>query len=169
MALVADGATAGGTTTCGAVGGCSTNGVGTLHDSVTLGLSVFGGYAVSDELDLGSRLLGAPALMSSGGPVVAGGPSVRFHPTESLTIGAGAMFGDATFGVNGYVSAPRDYRLAGDGTLSEEVAVGGGFELAVRLTELSRCEIVANALPFFFAGPNGSAYGLLLGVAYRFQ
>lgn len=29
--------------------------------------SVFGGYAVSDELDLGIRLLGAPALMSSGG------------------------------------------------------------------------------------------------------
>lgn len=90
---------------------------------------------------------------------------MRFHPTESLTIGAGATFGDATFGVNGYVSASRDDRRAGDGTLSEEVAVGGGLELAVRLAELSRGESVANALPFFFAGPNGSAYGLPVGVA----
>lgn len=136
---------------------------------VAVGINVFGGYAFSDQLDLGVRILAAPATGSVG--AFGFGPSLVLHPTESLSLGLWGLFGDASVKGAALVTGPPEFssppqRTSAEGSLAG--AIGAGVELSLRLFDLGRGKVVANTTPFFLAG-NGIAYGVPFGVAYHFQ
>jgi len=135
------------------------------------GISIFGGYALSDHVELGGRILAAPSLGKNGPSVFSFGPAIRLRATDSVSFGFWAMFGEATFKGTAVVTPPSGFNAQG-GVARAEGGLAGGFgagvELSVRLFELGRGTVVANTTPFFLSG-NGNAWAVPLGVAYRFQ
>ena len=134
------------------------------------GVNLFVGYAISDQVNLGLRVLGAPMIASAG--AWAFGPSVSFHATDTLTIGGFGLFGNASFKGEASPQAPRDFSV-GTSRVRVEGDIAGGFgaglELSVRLLELRRGVVVANTTPFFLSGEVGNAFCVPVGIAYRFQ
>jgi hypothetical protein len=133
------------------------------------GGGVYLGYAVSESIDAGVRLL----LGTSGGLLGTIGPSVSFRATKSLHVGFWPMFGSVFVGdVSADVSPPSGYSLASSGRVyvSGSVdGVGAGLELEYALADFSRGQLLATATPFFLAGANGNVVVAPLGLAYRFQ
>lgn len=142
--------------------------------SATAGITLFGGYAFSDTVTLGARVLYAPAVSDRGTSSVAVGPTIHLKATETFTVGAWAFFGDGTIdGSTRATGAPPGYQFSG--TQSGHVSVGLhggaglGVELALRLFTLPRGEVLATVTPFFVAAGSGNLFSLPLGLAYRFQ
>jgi hypothetical protein len=149
--------------------------VGALRDGggVVAGINLFAGYALSETLHLGARLVVAPSLGSNGAAVYALGPSIVLHPTEAFAIGAWPFFGNATLQGRADVSAPSGYQLTSSAEVPVEAdlhgAFGLGIELSLRLFSIGRGDVIANATPLFMAGSSGTAACLPIGIAYRFQ
>ena len=153
---------------------CSGLSCGELKDvsNVAVGANLFAGYALSDTVHLGTRLLVAPGLGSSGAGVYGLGPSIAFRANDRFTIGAWPFFGNAT--LRGKASAATKP----DGTGGPQTIVnaegdlhggfGAGIELSLRLFEVGRGEVVLSSTPFFLASSNGTAACLPIGLAYRF-
>lgn len=145
--------------------------------SGALGLTVLGGYAPSESLTLGVRILAAPAVGSRG--AWAFGPTVVLHPSEGWSVGLWGLFGDASQAGNVQVTPPSGYNLAltdlfGSGALAKaEGTLAGGFgaglDVSVRLFEVGRSTFLASTTPFFIVGNSGSAFVVPIGMAMRFQ
>ena len=134
-----------------------------------VGVQVFGGYAFSESLHGGLRILAAPS--TGGGSVWAFGPSLRLRATDTVTLGLFGLFGDATFRGSSVVAAPPGFNASPGLAESEGTLAGGlgaGVELSVRLFELGRGSVLAQTTPFFLGG-NGNAFCVPIGVAYHFQ
>lgn len=155
--------------TSGSSDKCTTGTCGALLEAggVAVGVNLFAGYALSDTVHLGARFIGAPPLGSNGASIEAIGPSIALHATEAFTVGAWAFFGNATLKGRAEVPSPGTGSIAAAADLYG--GAGLGVELSLRLFELQRGEIIANATPFFIVGSNGGAVCLPLGLAYRFQ
>jgi hypothetical protein len=148
--------------------GCS-YGARPITDTTSTGLNLFGGYALSERVEIGLRLIVGPML--SGGVLVAFGPQISFRPTRALKIGAFALAGSATLPEVTPVAAPTGFVAPESGSDGERRigASGVGFELALRILELERGEILVNTTPFFIGGTEEFVLALPVGVAYRFQ
>jgi hypothetical protein len=140
---------------------------------LTGGLNVFGGYAISEKVDVGGRVIFGPRIGPMGAAVTAVGPSLVLRPTEALSVGAWALLGEATLAGSAVVSARSGYEFRNTTRMplskGSAAGLGIGVELSVRLFELGGGALAANTTPFIFVGPNGSALCVPLGLAYRFQ
>lgn len=139
-------------------------------DGVMGGVNVFAGYALTESLDVGLRVLAGPELGAAGASVLALGPSLAVHPLEGVTLGVWLLVGNATLKGNAEVVSPDGdrvvpRRVAAEGGL--EGGPGAGLELTVRLFDLGRGSVVLNATPFVLAG-SGTAIGVPVGLGYRF-
>lgn len=137
--------------------------------SAAVGVQVFGGYALSDQLDAGIRIVAAPSIKDAG--VWGFGPELVLHPTQSISLGVWGLFGDATFRGKSDVTVPPGYRVSPSSGTAEGTLAGGlglGVELSIRLFDLGGGAVVANTTPFFLGG-NGNAFCLPVGLAYHFQ
>ncbi|MDF2692909.1 MAG: hypothetical protein K0S65_1292, partial [Labilithrix sp.] len=117
--------------------GCS-YGARPITDTTSTGLNLFGGYALSERVEIGLRLIVGPML--SGGVLVVFGPQISFRPTRALKIGAFAVAGSATLPEVTPVAAPTGFVAPQSGSDGER-RIGGagvGFELALRILELER-------------------------------
>jgi hypothetical protein len=149
--------------------GCSYD-AAAATDTTSLGFNLFGGYALSEHVQLGLRLFVGP--MFSGGILAAFGPQVSFRPTKALTIGAFALAGSATLSAEARVEPRTGAVVVEGGTFDVERRIGApgaGLELAVRVVELERGEILVHTTPFFFGSPTEYVLAFPVGVAYRFQ
>lgn len=140
--------------------------------NVIVGLSLFGGYAVSAHIALGLRSLGAPAI--SGGGFFGFGPSVVLRASATLSIGAFGVFGDASISGSTNVRAPSGFRQSdGSTTVKAEGSLGGapgfGLDASLKIADLQRGSLAVTAMPLFLTGSRGDAFALPLGIAYRFQ
>jgi len=137
------------------------------------GLTLHAGYAFTDSLHAGVRVLAGPVF--SGGSMWAFGPSIGLRPSPALTLGLWGAFGDATISGRAEVAPPTGYRSAvGSGTnpaVSGQLAggLGGGLEVSLRIASLSKGELVAYALPFFLGSSQGTLFAVPVGLAYRFE
>jgi len=149
---------------------CSRSGI-EEGGGVTAGVNVFGGYALSDDVDLGLRFIAAPPIGRNGPSVLGVGPSIVLHPTPALGIGAWLLFGDSTMKGSALVSAPNGY--TGAALAHSEGSINGGFgagvEVSLKVWTLKRGSLVVNTTPFFIAGANGNAFCLPVGIGYHFQ
>jgi hypothetical protein len=148
--------------------GCSYHAV-PATETASIGFNLFGGYVLSDHVAIGLRLLVGP--MFSGGVLVTGGPQASFRLTKALTIGAFALVGSATISEGTKVAAPVGFVSSGASSDIERRigAPGAGLEIALRLFQLERGEIIVNTTPLFFGGVTEHVLALPVGVAYRFQ
>ncbi len=138
--------------------------------SVALGLTVLGGYAPSENLTLGVRVLAAPAVGSRGAWGI--GPTVVLHPSESFSVGLWGLFGDGSQQGDAVVAAPAGYQTNGERARAEGTLAGGfgaGLDVSIRLFDVGRSTFVATATPFFIAGSSGGAFAVPIGMAVRFQ
>jgi hypothetical protein len=137
------------------------------------GLSLFAGYAFSEDVTAGLRLLAGPRLAGGGGYFATFGPSVSFRANEKLSVGAFAFFGTAELAGYGDVRAPPGHSVLSPGPHRLQGDLGGGMGVGVELSwtiaELARGSIVASALPLFLAGSQGTAIAVPLALSYRFQ
>jgi hypothetical protein len=133
------------------------------------GLNLFGGWAFSDHVQIGFRLL--VGAMFSGGVIVALGPQASFRPTRALTLGVFGAAGSATVSSRIALTPPPGFVASEtESDVERRVgALGGGLDLSLRIAELERGEIVVNATPFFLGGISESVLGLPIGIAYRFR
>lgn len=142
-------------------------------DGLTGGVSLYGGYAVTDAIDLGARFIAGPEIGVAGASVIAIGPAVSLHVTDWLSFGAWALLGNATLKGSAQLEPPPGYSLfSGDSMVkakgSLEGGPGVGLELSVRLARFGRSSLMAQSTPFVIAG-SGTAVCLPVGLAYRFQ
>ena len=158
-----------------AIDSCSGLSCGELKDvsNVAVGANLFAGYALSDTVHLGTRLLVAPGLGSSGAGVYGLGPSIAFRANDRFTIGAWPFFGNATLRGKASATTKKPDGAGGPQTIvNAEGDLHGGFgagiELSLRLFEVGRGEVVLSSTPFFLASSNGTAACLPIGLAYRF-
>jgi hypothetical protein len=140
----------------------------------TAGLTVFVGYALSEYVDLGLRIVAAPSVGSGWSGMWAFGPSVSLHATDSLSIGLWGLFGDASLRGVAAAKQPSGFRFENSNVVAAEGTLAGGFglglEIALKLADIgTRGSLRATAMPFFIGGSSGNAFALPLGVAYRFQ
>jgi hypothetical protein len=145
--------------------------VGTIPNDVsaTLGLTVLGGYALSDSITLGARVLAAPAIGSRSAWGL--GPEVVLHPHDGFSIGLWALFGDGSQEGKAPVFAP-DFSITGSPANATGTVGGGagaGLDVSIRVFELARTSFWLQALPFFISGDRGGIYAVPLGGAVRFQ
>jgi len=155
-------------TTC-ATQTCSVEPIGS-GGSGALGLTVLGGYAPSESLTLGVRILAAPSVGSRGAWAL--GPTVVLHPSEGFSVGLWGLFGDASQAGNVQVAPPPGYLASGALAKAEGTLAGGfgaGLDVSVRLFEVGRSTFLASTTPFFIAGSSGSAFVVPIGMAMRFQ
>ncbi len=143
-------------------------------EGAVFGPNVFVGYSFTPDLTGGLRVLAGPRLSRGGGSIVAAGPSVSIRASSAWSFGAWALLGSASGSAKGSdVSPPSGYTLetAGPYTLETSTGLGAGlgFEVSLRLFELSRGTVLLDSTPFFLAGSQGSAWALPIGVAYRFE
>ena len=139
---------------------------------LTGGLNLFGGYALSDSIDVGARLLLGPSIGPAGASVAAFGPALAVHPTEALTLGVWGLFGDVTMPGHASVTAPQGFTISGSSFLparGETGGIGAGVELSLRLFEVGKGAVKLSSTPFVTSGSSGDAFCLPLGLAYRFQ
>lgn len=139
---------------------------------LTGGLNLFGGYALSDSIDVGAKLLVGPSIGPAGASVAAFGPALTVHPTEALTLGVWGLFGVVTMPGHARVTAPEGFAISGSSLLparGETGGIGAGVELSLRLFEVGKGAVKLSATPFVISGSSGDAFCLPLGLAYRFQ
>ncbi|MFT3774432.1 MAG: hypothetical protein QM820_54425 [Minicystis sp.] len=157
------------TTSCADVG-CSYS-LG-RRSSLAGGVSLFAGYAATDWLHVGGRMLAGPRLR--GGMIFASGPSVSMHMWGPLWVGASVFFGYASQSErSGTVTAPAPYSLASTDyhamTAATEMAMGAGFELRAELFHTAGGAFAVDVQPLFLAGSPGSAFLLPVGISYRWR
>ena len=137
------------------------------------GVNLFAGYAISDTMHFGGRLLAAARIEHGGGSIVVVGPALQLHMVGPVWTGVSALVGTASVSGNGDVRAPAGYSQTGGGPFlmdgSTEESAGIGLELGVRIAELPRGSLRVLASPFFLVGGGGNAWAFPLAVAYRFQ
>jgi hypothetical protein len=137
-----------------------------------IGVNFFGGYAVSDQLQFGGRLLVGPRIQTGGGSLVAIGPSASLRASPAIWVGASLFLGTASAGGYGTVKPPAPWQVDGgryDVSASTDLAAGASVDVALRVLETPRGMLLLNATPLFLLGSNGSAVVFPLGVAYRFH
>jgi len=136
---------------------------------VVAGVSGYVGYTVAPPTSLGLRFLVGPRV--EGGGLLAAGPSASFA-LGRLRLGPTILFGTASHADwesivlewpagSSYVEAPLRASLG--------FAIGLSAELGLELVSTSTGSVVLQATPLFLYGPNGMAYSLPLGVAYRWD
>jgi hypothetical protein len=138
--------------------------------SFALGLTGLGGYALSESLTLGVRILAAPPVESHGAWAL--GPTVVLHPSDGFSVGLWGLFGDASQAGNVQVTAPSGYLASGAFAKAEGTLAGGfgaGLDVSMRLFEVGRSTFLASTTPLFIVGSSGSAFAVPVGMAMRFQ
>lgn len=136
-----------------------------------LGVHLYAGYAFSDTVDAGLRLLG---LLSSDFSAFAFGPSVTIRSSDRFAFGAFAVFGDATLQGRAYPTVDSGYRFLTRNQDEVRGDLAGGLGLGVtasfRLYKISdRSELTLDAMPFFLSGSGGNALVMPVGVGFRYQ
>jgi hypothetical protein len=137
--------------------------------SATLGLTILGGYALSDSITIGARVLAAPAIASRSAWGL--GPAVVLHPHDGFSIGLWALLGDGSQEGKAPVFA-SGYTVTGspaNSTGTVGVGAGAGLDVSIRVAEIARTTFWIQALPFFISGDRGGMYAFPIGGAVRFQ
>ena len=134
------------------------------------GISGFVGYAATAQTGLGLRLLLGPR--AGGGSLVAVGPSASFVVAERFRVGPTVLFGTASHVKQDYVriATPNGFNDVSSqlqGTLG--FSMGLGAELGWTLSSSATGSILLQATPLYLYGPNGDAWALPLGAAYRWN
>ncbi len=138
-----------------------------------VGVNLFAGYAISDAMHLGARLLAGARVDRGGGSVVIVGPALQLHMVGPVWGGFSALVGTASASSNGEVHAPPGFAQSGGGPYlmdgSTDLGAGIGIDLSVRVAELPRGSLRVITSPFFLLGSRGTAWSVPLAIAYRFQ
>jgi len=139
-------------------------------DSAAIGLNLFAGYATTDRLRVGGRLLGGARL--GGGSLIVAGPAATLRIAGRVWTGLSLLLGNAAAQEWGTATPPAGYS-SNHGSFKVDASTGlsGGFglELGVRLFEVPGGALALNATPFFLPwGTHGGFWGLPFGVAYQF-
>lgn len=135
------------------------------------GVNLFTGFAASDRVHFGGRLLAGPRA-GAGGMLFATGPSVSIHVGGPLWVGASMFVGIASLSESGSVTPPPTHYLVGGPYVisgSTDAAFGLGAEMRVELFRTARGALSLDTHPFFLAGAEGTAFVLPIGVSYRFH
>jgi hypothetical protein len=142
------------------------------RNSLAGGVSLFAGFAATDWLHVGGRIVAAPRLR--GGAVFATGPSASMHMWGPLWVGASLFVGNASQSErSGTIKPESGYSLVSADyfpmTAATGPAFGAGFELRAEVLRTERGALAIDTQPMFLAGSNGSAFMLPLGVSYRWR
>jgi hypothetical protein len=154
-----------------------------------VGGQAFFGYAVSERLQFGGRVFGAPRI--GGGFVILGGPSLSYKLDAPLWIGGTIVVGGVqqsanVTGIKGEVPSEAEQYNQGQSEVdvpprsnTPDVAQAGSlsFGLAVELsyvivdrprTNWTSGALVVSAWPTFVKGLEGFAVAVPLGLSYKF-
>ena len=142
------------------------------RESLAGGVSLFAGYAATDWLHVGGRIVAAPRLR--GGAVFATGPSASMHMWGPLWVGASIFLGSASQSErSGTIKPESGYSLVSTDyfpmTAATGPSFGAGFELRAEVLHTERGALAIDTQPMFLAGGNGSAFMLPIGVSYRWR
>lgn len=132
------------------------------------GVLLRGAYAFSPVIDAGLALHVGPVMERGGGVFFTFGPDVMFHPGGRVSFGASVFFADASTQKTLSVLVDRSYQTQ-DVALNLNGGGGAAAKVAVRIAELPRGAIEAWLSPYFIGGSMGEAWGLPLGISYRYQ
>jgi hypothetical protein len=135
------------------------------------GANAFAGYAATDWLHVGGRMLAGPR--AGGGLVFAAVPVVSFRVAGPLWLGAGLVLGTASVSSRGSVTTTRPGDRLPNGSsydmeATTEVGPGPLLELRLGLLDLPSGRLEASLTPFAVFS-NGGAVAIPLTLAYRFQ
>lgn len=135
-----------------------------------VGVAGFVGYALAPDVDLGLRFLLGPR--AGGGALIALGPSISFLLAERYRVSPAVFFGGASYSDQGnaeLATSERAYDIPARVSASLGFAIGLGSELGFTLSESATGSVVLQATPLFLYGPNGVAWSLPLGAAFRWN
>jgi hypothetical protein len=135
-----------------------------------VGVAGFVGYAATEQVGLGVRLLIGPRI--DGGALAVLGPSASFQLSERFRGGPMVLFGTAS-----HVEVDLVYLPTPDGLSSSTsrlhgalgLSMGLGAELGFTLISRPSGSVVLQAMPLYLYGSNGSAWSLPLGAAYHWN
>jgi hypothetical protein len=134
------------------------------------GIHLFGGYAATDWMQVGGKLLVGPRI--DGGLLFGTGPFIDFEVAAPFWIGAGALLGTASAtGSAEVVPAPGYYTTNRVDALSTiDIAAGPLLELSFRLYRGDAGALTLSASPMVLFGfGGGTAFGLPIAMGWRFE
>lgn len=158
---------------CGSAGRCFLS--GSTESSTGAGFNGFAGYAFTERVSLGARVLAGGHVS---GNLWAAGPAARIRVASRLELGLWGVVGDMWFAnIVTYVRPLSDEYVVQDTTPrvrsqwvgSHGVALGGGLEVSVPIATIGPGRLVANLTPFVLSGNGGVGGAVPLGLAYRFD
>ncbi len=132
------------------------------------GVNLFGGYAISNTLQVGGKLIVGPRI--GGGILFATGPMAYFRVAGPVWLGAGAMAGTASATGRGDVLPASGYYSTDLAEMSASTEFAGGplLDLGLHVFEADSGALTLSATPFVLFG-NGYAFSLPFTVAWRFR
>jgi hypothetical protein len=134
------------------------------------GLNLFTGYAVSDSVHIGGRLIAGARV--GGGSLIVTGPSMSFHAVGPLWLGAAAYLGSGAVSGSGDITPRAPYYQDGGGgeqLSASTFGFGTGVEVALRVWETPRSALAITVMSVFLFGDNGNTWAVPIGASYRFR